>query len=248
MIKLSNISFSFHTAKGPKPFFHNLSLTIEKCERICLLGHNGSGKTSLLNLISGKIKPDQGQVFFEDQDVTSWPPYQRSKLLGYMQQNPSLGTIAHMSIYENIAFAIPGKLWNPLKSQKKRAMVSSFLTSLCPQLIPYIDKPVQQLSGGQKQLVALMMSTIQNRPLLLLDEISAALDPKAAQQVMTYSQNIVNKNNITSVLISHNIKEALAFATRILILSSGQIAKNLTNSSESSISAETLNNELLNSY
>ncbi len=241
MINIQNLSFSFTTADSKShTIFHNFSLNIKPGERLCILGHNGSGKTSLCNILMGHLTPTKGSIEIHNQNITQWPSYQRAKLISYMGQDPAQSTAPNLTVAENIAMAIPTPLWKPLCSKKKNIEIQKILHSFGSGLSSKLNCPIKTLSGGQRQLVALIMATYSARPLLLLDELTSALDPKAARSVLDHTEEIISRQKLTSVFITHNIDEALHFSTRIITLQSGSISNDFSQEEVKQLSTQQL--------
>lgn len=209
-----------------KIILNNLNLHINKGDFITVIGSNGAGKSSLLNLISGSILPDGGSICLNGSDISSLPEHKRTKFIGRVFQNPTLGTSPSMSILENLSMACnKGSKFGltPGIHKKNLALFKGALSSLSLGLENNLDKKVGLLSGGQRQALSLLISTISNPDLLLLDEHTAALDPKTSENIIKLTKNTVNEKNITTLMITHNLNYAIDIGNRLIMLHGGKI-------------------------
>jgi putative ABC transport system ATP-binding protein len=208
----------------------NLSLEVRPGEFVCVIGSNGAGKTTLLNCVSGTIIPDEGEVLLDGRDVTRWPEHERAALIGRVFQDPLSGTCASMSIEENLALANRrGKrrtLARGLKSAE-RALFAQILGKLDLGLEVRLGDPAGLLSGGQRQALTLVMATLQRPTLLLLDEHTAALDPKTAGLIMDLTLELVERDKLTTFMITHNMQQALNYGDRLVMIHNGEIILDL---------------------
>ncbi len=203
-----------------------LSLEVDEGEFITIIGSNGAGKSTLLNVIAGTYQPDEGQIKIGREDVTKAPDYAMASHLARVFQNPTLGTAGEMTIEENLAMAEMrgrrrGLRWGVTKSRRKR--YREVLKVLELGLEDRLKDKVGLLSGGQRQSLALLMTTLTMPKLLLLDEHTAALDPKTAQKVMDLTDVMVRENNLTTLMVTHNMNQALKYGNRMIMLHQGQI-------------------------
>jgi putative ABC transport system ATP-binding protein len=205
---------------------NDLSLTLDDGEFLTVIGSNGAGKSTLFNAITGGFLLDGGSIALGGHDITWLPPHRRALAIGYIFQNPAKGTAPNMTIEENLALAYSrGKKW-PLRKGVSGADRSFFRERLARfemGLEDRVSDKVGLLSGGQRQALAMLMSTIANPRLLLLDEHTAALDPAAAQKIMRITGEIVREQKLAAMMITHNIKQALNFGTRTIMLNGGKI-------------------------
>lgn len=229
MLHLKNLCVTFHPGTvHEKVALNHLDFHIQPGDFISVLGTNGAGKSTLLNAISGSIPLDDGQIILDGLDITHLPEYKRAKLIGRLFQDPLKGTAPNMTIEENLGLAYSrGKRTTLSWAIKKgdRELFIDKLTALNLGLEQRITSKVGLLSGGQRQALTLMMATIVTPKLLLLDEHTAALDPKTAKQVMDITNQIVAENNITTLMITHNMKQALEYGNKTIILNEGKIVK-----------------------
>ena len=227
MIKLQGIKKIFKKGTiDEKAAIDGVDLHIPQGHFITVIGSNGAGKTTLLNLISGTVEPDAGDVFLDGARVTHLPEYKRAKYLGRIFQNPLMGTAAAMTIEENLAMADlrgrpRGLRWGVTKA--RRQFYCEKLKTLELGLEDRLREPVSLLSGGQRQSLTLLMATLSVPKLLLLDEHTAALDPKTAQRVMSLTDKIINDNNLTTIMVTHNMHQAIRYGNDMIMLHEGKI-------------------------
>lgn len=244
MLKIENLNLIF--AKGTieeKVIFENLNLNVSSEEFVIVIGGNGAGKSTLMNLISGSIKSDGGKIFIDGDDVTYLPEYKRSKYVGHLFQFPLKGTASGMTIEENLSLSILRNKKRTLKfgvKKKYREFFKEKLSQLNLNLENRLDTKMGSLSGGQRQAVALLMTTFAEPKILLLDEHTAALDPKASENILELTKKIIKDNKITTIMITHNLNEALAFGSRIIMFNNGKIEFDLKNKEKNQLSAHEL--------
>lgn len=196
--------------------FEDFSLTIRDRQFVSVVGSNGSGKTSMLNIICGSIPLDSGRIIIGGKDITSMPEYKRQRRIGRVYQNPAMGTCPHMTILENMALADnKGKPFNLLPGTNRQRInyYKEQLHSLGLGLEDKLHVKVGVLSGGQRQAMALLMSTMTPIEFLILDEHTAALDPKTAEVIMELTDQIVREKNLTTIMVTHNLRYAVEYAT-----------------------------------
>jgi putative ABC transport system ATP-binding protein len=203
-----------------------IDLEVRKGEFITVIGSNGAGKTTLLNLIAGTYFPDEGKIFINNNEVTLLPEYRRAKYLGRIFQNPLMGTASSMTIEENLSMAElrgrrRGLSWGVTRRQKER--YQKLLKTLALGLEDRLSDRVSLLSGGQRQCLTLMMATLSLPKLLLLDEHTASLDPKTAEKVIELTNRIVRENELTTIMVTHNMKQAINLGDRMIMLHEGKI-------------------------
>ena len=206
--------------------FNDFNLTIEDHQFVSVVGSNGSGKTSLLNIICGSIPLDDGRIIIGGEDITKMPEYKRQRRIGRVYQNPSMGTCPSMTIAENMALADnKGKAFNlrPGTNKQRLEFYRESLRSLGLGLEDKMDVKVGVLSGGQRQAMALLMSTMTPIEFLILDEHTAALDPKTADINMRLTDQLVREKKLTSMMVTHNLRYAIEYGTRILMMHQGKI-------------------------
>lgn len=209
-----------------KVLFRDFSLSVGTGEFVSIVGSNGSGKTSLLNLLCGSIPVDRGQVMMDGQDITRQKEHIRSRLIGRVYQNPAMGTCASMTILENLSLAEhKGKPSNlrPGTDKKRIPYYREILRPLNLGLEDMLEARVGSLSGGQRQALALLMSTMTPISFLILDEHTAALDPKTADIIMELTDQVVREKQLTALMVTHNLRYALEYGSRILMMHQGDI-------------------------
>ena len=227
MLELKNIYKTFNAGTvNEKMALRGLNLTLEDGDFVTVIGGNGAGKSTMLNAIAGVWPVDQGQILIGDADVTKLPEYKRAKYLGRVFQDPMTGTAATMEIQENLALALRRGDSRTLKAgitKKEHAKYREMLATLGLGLEDRMTSKVGLLSGGQRQALTLLMATLKKPKLLLLDEHTAALDPKTAAKVLQTTDMIVNRDNLTTLMITHNMKDAIAHGNRLIMMMEGKI-------------------------
>ena len=204
--------------------FHDFNLTIKNQQFVSVVGSNGSGKTSMLNLICGSIPLDGGSIHIGGQDITKMPEYKRQRRIGRVYQNPSMGTCPSMTILQNMALADnKGKSFNLLPGTNRQRVdyYRDLLRSLGLGLEDKLHVKVGVLSGGQRQAMALLMSTMTPIEFLILDEHTAALDPKTAETIMQLTDQIVREKKLTTIMVTHNLRYAVEYGDRLLMMHQG---------------------------
>lgn len=206
--------------------FQDFNFKVEEGEFVSVVGSNGSGKTSMLNIVCGSIDIDSGSIFINDRDITNLTEYKRLEKIGRVFQNPALGTCPSMTIMENMSLADnKGKSYNLgfCVRKKRKEIYQEMLRPLNLGLEDKMDVKVGALSGGQRQAMALLMSTMTPIDFLILDEHTAALDPKTAEINMQLTDKIVKEKNLTSIMVTHNLRYALEYGNRIVMMHQGNI-------------------------
>lgn len=225
MLKLSHIHKYYNAGTvNEMCLFQDFSLTIQDGEFVSVVGSNGSGKTSMLNLICGSIPLDSGSIRIGGKDITNMPEFKRQRKIGRVYQNPAMGTCPSMTILENMSLADnKGKPFN-LRPGTNRQRVDFYreqLKSLGLGLEDKMDVKVGVLSGGQRQAMALLMSTMTPIEFLILDEHTAALDPKTAEIIMQLTGKIVEEKHLTTIMVTHNLRYAVEYGNRLLMMHQG---------------------------
>ena len=227
ILSLKNIDKSFNKGTVDEmALFTNFNLDIEEGEFVSIVGSNGSGKTTLLNIINGSVPIDSGDIYLNNENINKVKEHIRARKIGRVFQDPSLGTSPHMSIIENLALAENKGQRYGLSfalSKKKIAHYQELLKSLNLGLEDKINTKVNKLSGGQRQALALLMATLSKVDILLLDEHTAALDPKTSEMIMELTNRIVKEKKITTIMVTHNLRYAVTYGSRLLMFNQGQI-------------------------
>ena len=244
MLDLKDLCLTFYPGTvNEKVALDHVSFHVEEGDFISVLGTNGAGKSTLLNVISGSLPNDSGSIILDGEDISSFPEYKRAKKIGRLFQDPLKGTAPNMTIEENLGLAYSrGKRTTLSRAIKKgdRSFFIEKLKELNLGLEERITTNVGLLSGGQQQALTLLMATIVTPKLLLLDEHTAALDPKTATQVMEITDKIVKEHNITTLMITHNMRQALEYGNKTIILNEGKIVKVLEGEERKSTTVEDL--------
>ena len=225
MLELSHIHKYYNAGTvNEMCLFQDFSLTIQDGEFVSVVGSNGSGKTSMLNLICGSIPLDSGSIRIGGKDITNMPEFKRQRKIGRVYQNPAMGTCPSMTILENMSLADnKGKPFN-LRPGTNRQRVDFYreqLKSLGLGLEDKMDVKVGVLSGGRRQAMALLMSTMTPIEFLILDEHTAALDPKTAEIIMQLTGKIVEEKHLTTIMVTHNLRYAVEYGNRLLMMHQG---------------------------
>lgn len=227
LLELKNISKTFNknTDRERKSLI-DINLSLEKSDFGVIVGGNGAGKSTLMNVIFGKIKPDKGEIILSDEDILLLPEYKRAKKISMVLQNPSLGTAPRMSIVQNLAIAYKRGEQRGLKSSIKKEDILLYkerLSELSLSLEDRMDCPMELLSGGQRQAVALVMATLNKSDLLLLDEHTAALDPHTQKIVMELTDTIIKRYNLSALMITHSLSDAIKYGNKLFVLEEGRL-------------------------
>lgn len=228
-LKDASITFYPNTVNERKALDH-VSLHMDAGDFVCVLGSNGAGKSTLLNVISGSLMMDEGCILLDGMDLSKQPEYMRSRYIGRLFQDPMRGTAPDMSIVENLGLAYSrGKRKGLCKAIRKSdyQYFREQLIRLGLGLEDRMQQPVGLLSGGQRQALALLMATIVPPKLLLLDEHTAALDPKTAAIVMDLTEKIIQEHHITTIMITHNLRQSFEYGNRTIIMNEGHIVAQL---------------------
>ncbi|MBU5592315.1 ATP-binding cassette domain-containing protein [Clostridium sp. MSJ-4] len=241
MLQIKNISKTFPNPYGdPNTIFKDLSLTINKGEFVSIIGSNGTGKSTLLNIISGFIKESQGDILLDGNNLTKLAEHKKTQLISRVFQDPSLGTCPSMTVRENLSLALnKGSLLNLKKCLRhKTEVMEDLLEDISLDLKKYLDVQVKYLSGGQRQALSLIMSSITNPKVLLLDEHTAALDPKTSNEIIDLTNKIVREKNITTLMVTHNLKHAINYGDRLIMLHKGRIILDISGDEKLNITIE----------
>ena len=224
MLRIENISKTFNPGTADaKTALDGLSLHVKRGDFISIIGANGAGKSTLFNAVCGSFFVDRGRVILDGQDVTMAPEHQRAKVIGRLFQDPMRGSAPGMSIEENLVLAAGQGGWLSRAGRREKQAFRDRLALLNMGLEDRMKQPVGLLSGGQRQALTLMMATLSSPKLLLLDEHTAALDPATAEKVLSLTTRIVAENNLTCLMITHNMASALELGNRTIMMDQGRI-------------------------
>ena len=229
MLKIENISKTFNPGTiNEKAALQGLSLHLLPGDFVTIIGSNGAGKSTLFNAICGSFFTDSGSIYLDGKNVTFQPEYQRSRQMGRLFQDPMRGSAPHMTIEENLALAAPSGGWLGHMTRADRAAFRDKLAQLDMGLEDRMKQPVGLLSGGQRQALTLLMAALQQPKLLLLDEHTAALDPHTAEKVLDLSDRIVQEHGLTTLMITHNMKDAIAHGNRLIMMDAGHVVLDIS--------------------
>ena len=244
MLKITNLHKTFHPGTvNAKKALNGLNLTIEDGEFVTVIGGNGAGKSTMLNAIAGVFLPDEGCIEIDGIDVTRMREYKRAKYLGRVFQDPMMGTAPDMEIAENLSIAARrGKRRMLVRGlpRKERESYKDILKKLDLGLEDRLSSKVGLLSGGQRQAVTLLMATLNRPKLLLLDEHTAALDPKTAAKVLEITEKIVSEENLTTLMITHNMRDAIKYGNRLIMMHEGRIIFDVSGEEKKALTVEAL--------
>lgn len=244
MLKVSNIHKTFNPGTvNEKVALNGVTLELEEGDFVTVIGGNGAGKSTLLNAIAGVWNVDSGSITIDNDDVTNLPEYKRACYIGRVFQDPMNGTAATMQIAENMALASRRGKKRTLKTgitREEKAQYHELLKELGLGLEERMTTKVGLLSGGQRQALTLLMATMNKPRILLLDEHTAALDPKTAAKVLETTNRIVSKYNLTTFMVTHNMKDALALGNRLIMMNEGKIILDVKGEEKKKLSVEDL--------
>ncbi len=246
MLKLENIWKTFNAGTvNEKVALSGLNLQMNEGDFVTVIGGNGAGKSTMLNAIAGVFGVDEGKILIDGVDVTNLPEYKRAAYIGRVFQDPMMGTAATMQIEENLALAArrgkPRRLGAGI-TKAEREEYKEQLKILDLGLEERLTSKVGLLSGGQRQALTLLMATLQKPKLLLLDEHTAALDPKTAAKVLDATQRIVEKDHLTTMMITHNMRDAIAYGNRLIMMYNGHIVVDVSGEQKKNLTVEQLLN------
>lgn len=244
MLELKNIYKTFNPGTvTEKRALTGLNLVLNDGDFVTVIGGNGAGKSTMLNAISGTYIPDAGEILLDGVNITKMPEHKRAKFLGRVFQDPMLGTAADMEIVENLALAsrrgkIRGLGWGI--SAKEKTLYREKLAELGLGLEDRMNSKVGLLSGGQRQAVTLLMASLASPKLLLLDEHTAALDPKTAAKVLELTDKIVEESHLTTLMITHNMRDAIKHGNRLIMMNAGKIVVDVSGEEKKKLTVEDL--------
>ena len=244
MLELIDVCKIFNAGTiNEKVALNNLNLKLEAGDFVTVIGGNGAGKSTMLNCVSGAYTVDSGKILINGKDVTALKEFKRAKYIGRVFQDPMMGTAATMQIEENMALAARRGKTRSLRTgitRAERAQYKELLRTLDLGLEDRLTSKVGLLSGGQRQALTLLMATMMKPELLLLDEHTAALDPKTAAKVLEVTQEIVTKNNLTTLMITHNMRDAITYGNRLIMMYNGRIVVDVRGEEKKNLTVEQL--------
>ena len=244
MLKITHLHKTFFpNTPNEKKALRGVSLTLEEGDFVTVIGSNGSGKSTLMNCIAGVFYPDKGHILIDGVDVTRMPEHVRAKYIGRVFQDPMKGTAGDMQVAENLAMASRRGKPLSLKWSSKSSQLTEFkeaLKELDLGLENRLETRIGTLSGGQRQSITLLMATLVPPKLLLLDEHTAALDPKTAEKVLNLTQKRVSEGNLTTLMITHNMRDALRFGNRLIMMHEGHVIYDVAGDEKKSLTVADL--------
>ncbi|MCI2105345.1 MAG: ATP-binding cassette domain-containing protein [Intestinimonas sp.] len=244
MLEINHVYKTFNTGTvNEKVALSDLSLTLNDGDFVTVIGGNGAGKSTMLNAVAGVFSIDEGRIQIDGQDVTHLPEHKRARYIGRVFQDPMMGTAASMGIEENLALALRRGQSRSLRwgiTNTERARYREQLKMLDLGLEDRLTSKVGLLSGGQRQALTLLMATLKKPKLLLLDEHTAALDPKTAEKVLALSDKIVAENSLTTMMVTHNMRDAIAHGNRLVMLYDGRVVIDVAGEEKKKLTVEKL--------
>ena len=244
MLEIKNVYKTFNAGTvNEKRALKNLNLSVADGEFVTVIGGNGAGKSTMLNAITGAYAVDYGTIEIDGVDVTHLPEHKRAKYIGRVFQDPMMGTAATMQIEENLAMAARRGKPRTLRAGITKAEREGYRQQLATLGLGLEDRmtaKVGLLSGGQRQALTLLMATLQKPKLLLLDEHTAALDPKTAAKVLETTQRIVEENNLTTIMITHNMRDAITYGNRLIMMYDGHVVVDVSGEEKKKLTVEQL--------
>ncbi len=244
MLELCDVFKTFNPGTvNEKAALRGINLSLEEGDFVTVIGGNGAGKSTMLNAVAGVWPIDSGKIVIDGIDITSLPEHKRAKYIGRVFQDPMMGTAPTMQIDENMALAKRRGKFRSLRSNLTKAETEEFkrmLTILDLGLENRITSKVGLLSGGQRQALTLLMATLEKPKLLLLDEHTAALDPKTASKVLDATERIVNDNHLTTIMITHNMRDAIVHGNRLIMMNEGNVILDIRGEEKKNLTVEDL--------
>ena len=244
MLEIKNVEKTFNPGTiNEKKALNGINLHLKEGDFVTVIGGNGAGKSTMLNMVAGVYPVDCGSIVIDGVDITKLPEYKRAKYLGRVFQDPMTGTAADMQIEENLALAARrgkkrGLGWEVTKAEREK--YHDMLVSLDLGLEDRLSAKVGLLSGGQRQALTLMMATMVKPKLLLLDEHTAALDPKTAAKVLEITDKVINENKLTALMITHNMSDAIKHGNRLIMMNEGKIVYDVSGEEKKNLTVEDL--------
>lgn len=244
MLHVENLHQTFNAGKiNEVHALKGINLLLDLAEFVTIIGSNGAGKSTLFNAIAGEFPPSRGRIVLDGVDVTDWPEHKRASLIGRVFQNPYHGTAAQMTIAENMSLAMLRTQRLGLRlgvSRLRRQKLADLLEPIGLGLEKRLDDKVALLSGGQRQAMTLLMASLSLPKLLLLDEHTAALDPATAVRILEITQTVIKEQRLTTLMITHNMQQALTYGTRTLMLHKGEIVLDLSQTEREGMTVQKL--------
>lgn len=244
MLEIRNVCKTFNPGTiNEKVALRGVNLTLNDGDFVTVIGGNGAGKSTLLNMLTGVYYVDSGSIIVDGEDITNLPEYKRAKYFGRVFQDPMTGTAADMQIEENMALAARRGKMRTLKNgikKEEREEYRKLLARLDLGLENRLTSKVGLLSGGQRQAITLLMATMRHPKLLLLDEHTAALDPKTAAKVLEISEKMISENHLTAMMVTHNMKDAIVHGNRLIMMHEGRIIYDVSGEEKKKLSVSDL--------
>ncbi len=244
MLEIKNLNKTFNAGTvNEKQVLTDLSLTLKDGDFVTVIGGNGAGKSTLLNMVAGVYPADSGEIILDGINITHMPEHKRAKYLGRVFQDPMMGTAGDMWVEENLALAMRRGKTRFLRwaiTNKERKMFRELLSQLDLGLEDRLTTKMGLLSGGQRQAITLLMASLNDPNLLMLDEHTAALDPKTAAKVLEITDEIVGRHKLTTLMITHNMKDAIAHGNRLIMMHEGKVAVDVCGEEKKNLTVEQL--------
>ena len=244
MLKITGVYKAFYIGTVNENIaLRNVSLELKEGDFVTLIGGNGAGKSTLLNCVAGVYAPEKGSILIDGTDVTRMPEHKRASMLGRVFQDPMMGTASDMEIQENLALALRRGKRRSLKwgiSTKEKEIFFEEAKTLELGLESRLTEKIGLLSGGQRQAITLLMATLKKPKLLLLDEHTAALDPKTAEKVLYLTDKLVSENKLTTLMVTHNMREAIRHGNRMIMMHEGRIILDISGEEKKKLTVENL--------
>lgn len=244
LLQIRNLHKTFYKGTvNENTLFDGLSVDIDDGDFVTVIGSNGSGKSTLLNIISGSIPEDEGSITLSGNEISNLPEYKRTKYIGRVFQNPAMGTSPSMTILQNLSMAFnKGKSFGltPGVSKKDIPFLKKVLSELDLGLEDRMNTKVSLLSGGQRQALSLLMASISHPELLLLDEHTAALDPKTSERIIELTNKIISDRKMTAIMVTHNLNQAITVGSRLIMLHMGNVVLDIKGEEKKKLTIEKL--------
>ena len=244
MLEIKNVYKTFNPGTiNEKKALNGVNLTLNDGDFVTIIGGNGAGKSTIMNMITGVYPVDSGSIVIDGIDVTGMSEHKRAKYFGRVFQDPMNGTAANMEIIENLAIAAKRGQKRTLRygvSKKEKEAYKELLKTLDLGLENRLTSKVGLLSGGQRQALTLLMATLQKPKLLLLDEHTAALDPKTSAKVLALSKKIIEENNLTTMMVTHNMHDAIEYGNRLIMMHEGRVILDISGEEKKNLTVEIL--------